>query len=854
MLKLIMPAAPPEIGPYRLVRPLGQGGMGAVYLAYDTRLGREVALKLFSGPEAQSPFAREGLMREARAAAALNHAHIASVHDVLEVDGQVGIVFEYVHGETLAKRIARGRLSPAETVIIATQLADALAAAHRHGIIHRDLKPANIAITTDGVVKVLDFGVAHTMPAVTVNPSVARTTATYFVGTIGYAAPEQCLGQTPDAQADVFSLGVVMFEMVTGVRPFGGGQMSSVLRAMVKDDAPRPSSKAADIPGELDDLILRMLSADPERRPASALEVLQQLHGLTPTSDRIPLPARPRRRAWMLIALATTAGLIGALVGSLGSPRTVAEAAKTPVVGILPLANASDDPGKEYLAVGVADSLVTRLASLPSITVLSRSAVADARRRTTAIPTLAAELGASYFVDGSVQQIADGLRITLTLVRPDASVAWADTVEGKFSNIFALQTRLAASLSQALSVQLSAAERASLAYQPTMNVDALAAYWRGRTFLDRRDVSGNIDAALTAFDDAVRLDPRFADAHAGRGEALWARYAMTGDQTIAQQAINANTDALRHGPDRASVRYLLALTLIGTGRLSEGIDELQHALMLRSNYDEARRELAEALARQGRFDEAIDEVQKAVVVRSQYWGHYNTLGRIFLQAGRYPDAAAAFEQVVALQPDSFVGYAQLGNTFYFLGRNDEALANYEKAISLGADPRIWLNVGTLYHLKGEYQKAVAAYREALKNTPNVHVAHRNLGDALLRLGRRAEARASYERAIELAQNAVALNPTDAATLSQLAVYRAKVGRCADATTTATKSQSIAPDDINAMVRHAVVQTLCGSPEGALKLLQTAVQRGYSRQAISQDDDLASLRSRAEFNALVSKTP
>ena len=849
-----MPAAPPEIGPYRIVRPLGHGGMGAVYLAYDTRLGREVALKLFSGPQARSPFAREELMREARAAAALNHAHIASVHDVLEVDGQVGIVFEYVHGETLAKRISRGRLSPAETLTIATQLADALAAAHRHGIIHRDLKPANVAITTDGVVKVLDFGVAHTMPVVEANPSVARTTASYFVGTVGYAAPEQCLGQTADARADVFSLGVVMFEMLTGERPFGGSHMSSVLRAMVKDDAPHASSKAADVPRDLDALIRRMLSADPVLRPASAREVLHELQGLRPTSDRIPLPARPRRRVWMLIALATTAGLIGALVGSLGSPPAVASAPKTPVIGVLPLANASEDPGKEYLAVGVAESLVTRLASLPSITVLSRSAVADARRRKTAVPALAAELGVSYFVDGSVQQIADGLRITLTLIRPDASVVWADTVEGKFTNIFALQTRLAASLTQALSVQLSAAERASLAYQPTMNVDALAAYWRGRTFLDRRDVTGNIDAALSAFDEAVRLDARFADAHAGRGEALWARYATTGDQAIAQQAINANTDALRYGPDRATVRYLLALTLIGTGRLGEGIDELQHALMLRSNYDEARRELAEALSRQGRFDEAIEEVQKAIILRSQYWGHYNTLGRILLQAGRYPDAAAAFEQVVTLQPDSFVGYAQLGNTLYFLGRNEEALVNYEKAISLGADPRIWSNVGTLYHLKGEYQKAVAAYREVLKHTPNVHIAHRNLGDALLRLGRRSDARASYERALELAQAAVVLNPSDVGALSQLAVYRAKVGRCAEAATTASRSRSIAPDDMNVIVRQAVVQTLCGTPEPALKLLELAVQRGFSPQLIAQDDDLASLRKFPEFNALVSKTP
>ena len=194
----------------------------------------------------------------------------------------------------------------------------------------------------------------------------------------------------------------------------------------------------------------------------------------------------------------------------------------------MPLTNASGDSGKDYIALGVAESLITRLAALPSITVLSRSAVADARSRLAELPALASELGATYFVDGSVQQIGDRMRINLSLVRPDASVAWADTVEGSFAGIFELQTRVASALAQALAVQLTPADRAKLAQQPTLNADALSAYWRGRALLERRDVQGNVDAAVASFEEAIRLDPRFVDAHAARGEALWARYPRPG--------------------------------------------------------------------------------------------------------------------------------------------------------------------------------------------------------------------------------------------------------------------------------------------------------------------------------------
>ena len=846
-----MPAVLAEIGPYRVIRPLGQGGMGTVLLAEDSRLSRLVALKTFSGPEARSLHAREHLLSEARAAAALSHPNIASVHDVLDIDGQVVIVFEYVEGETLASQLGRGPLSVPSSLAIAAQLADALAAAHVQGIIHRDLKPGNVIITSDDRAKVLDFGIARVLPPEPAGDATANTAPAVFVGTIGYAAPEQCLGQPVDVRADVFSLGVVLFEMLTGKRPFLGGDATTVMRAMLQSDPPSVSESVPGVPLALDSLITRSLARNPGHRPQTVGEFREGLRSIA--TERRPLPVvRPRGRRWVAAAMLAIAIGTGALVSSLIWNRSTLPTPgppPRPVVAVVPLANASGDDGKSYIAVGVAESLITRLASLSSITVLSRSAVADARARIRDLPGLAAELDATYLVDGSVQQVGDRLRVTLTLVRPDASVAWADTVEGSFGGIFDLQTRLASVLAQALVVQLSAADRASLAQQPTMNPDALAAYWRGRALLERRDVKGNTEAALAAFDEAVRLDAQFADAHAARGEGLWILYGETKSPELPQQAIAAGTQAQRLGPNRPQVRYSLALTLDGIGRREDAIDELQGALALQPNYDDARRLLGQVLAKQGRIDDAVSEFRKAIALRPAFWGHYSVLGVTLFQAARYEEAEYAFKRVTELQPDSPFGYQQLGTLYQTLGRNESALAQYRKAIAIAPSPQALSNMGALLHAQGDFEGAVQAYRRAIELRPNSHVTHRNLGDALTRLGRPDEAREAYSLAITLVQSELSVDPSSARNLAFLAVYQAKAGRQAEAQERIEEALRLAPDDPQVRFRSAVVYALAGKTDRAVQDATVAVSHGLSRSLVAEEEDLASLRGVASFRAL-----
>jgi tetratricopeptide (TPR) repeat protein/tRNA A-37 threonylcarbamoyl transferase component Bud32 len=840
-----------NVGPYRVTRPLGRGGMGAVYLAHDTRLDREVALKLFSGPEATSATAREQVMAEARAAASINHPHIAAVHDVLEVDGQVAIVFEYVQGETLAERLRRGRLMPDETVRIALQLTDALTAAHNHGIIHRDLKPANIALTSNGVVKVLDFGVARVMPSEPDAVDGAVTTVAGFVGTLGYAAPEQCLGQSADARADVFSLGVVLYEMLTLRRPFAGTDAVSVMQAMLAAEPPRVRTLHPEVPAELDGLIARMLASDAAKRPASAQQVRDVLQSLAPTNlgRAGALSAKPRRWiAALLVAAAITAGLLGPMVWR----RSPAPADGPPVVAVLPLTNATGDQGNDYVALGVADSLITRLAALPSVTVLSRSAVADPRLRKSNLGALARELDASYLVDGSVQQAADQLRISLSLVRSDGSVAWADTVEGPFTSIFDLQTRLASALGQALAVQLSAADRASLAEQPTMSAAALAAYWRGRALLDRRDVAGNLDAAIASFEEAARLDPRYAAAHAARGEALWSRYLGTRSADDARAATEAGTTALRLDPDSPEVRYTLAVTLAGSGQLDAALEELQRALALRPNFEDARIELGSILARMGKTDEALAEFRAVSAVRPNYAAPHDAMGLSLYEAGRFAEAAAAFERVTALQPDNAVAHQRVGVAYQALGDNDNALKWYDKALSIRPYPQAYSNIGAIHHQRGEYARAVEAYRKAIDLRPNARETHRNLGDAYSKMGRTADAQQAYRRAIALTEEDLRVNPRDARTLASLALYLQKAGSGQQALNRLGEALKIGPTDFEVLRRAAQVHALAGRTEAALDALEAALRQGLRRETARGEDEFESLRGSERFAALTAQ--
>ncbi|MGE0360974.1 MAG: tetratricopeptide repeat protein [Vicinamibacterales bacterium] len=829
------------IGPYRVVRELGQGGMGRVVLAEDTRLGRHVALKTVSGPRAGTADGRQQLLAEARAAAALSHPAIAAVHDVIEVEGEIAIVFELAEGETLAARLAKGPLPEAQAVAIATQLADALSAAHAHGVLHRDLKPSNVMLGPGGAVKILDFGIARLQR----DAAGGGGAGGGFLGTPGYVAPEQWVGRPADERADLYALGVVLFEMVSGKRPFPERDPMSLARASLDRMARRLSSVVPEVSPGLDRLVSRLLASDPGLRPPRARVVADELRQLA-----APALPPPPRRPWLVwtAAVVLAVGLLGWALAALRPAPP--EGTRPPVIAVLPLENATGDDANDYLSAGVADSLVTSLASLPTVTVLPRSAVADAQRRRTSPVDIARELGATYIVDGSVQRGGAQVRLALTLLRLDGSVAWAEAVEGPADGVFAMQARLAGALGSALSVQLSATDRARLNTPPTSNTDALDAYWRGRALLERRDTPGNLQRAVVAFTEALRLDARFVDAHAALAEADWELYDTTRESQYVEAALQASKNAAALAPDDAGVRVALGVTLTRSGRNAEAVQELQRALAGEPNHDEARRYLGRALAALGRVDEAVAEWRKALAVRPNNWQVLSDMGLALYQATRYDEAEAAYRQLAEMQPDNVIAFQMLGTVNQVRGRNDEALGFYERAIAISPVPQALSNMGALYHARGDYSRAVDAYRRALEQRPNAAATHRNLGDSLLRLGRGADARAAYRRAAELAEAARAVNPADALNLASLAVYLQKAGESAEATRRLDEALRRAPTDPQVQYRAALVHALAGRTDPALAALARAVELGYSRADAADDDEFEPLRGDARFAALV----
>jgi len=852
-----------SVGPYIILERLGHGGMGEVYLAEDTRLRRKVALKRLSAARVAAHVARDWLLHEARAAATLTHRNIAAIFDIVDTGDEAWIVMEYVPGETLSDRASRGRLPVPQVIDIGIQLADGLSAAHRFGVVHRDLKPSNIRVTADGTVKILDFGVARLPPsaadpnAVTIDTdSMDRSadSAASFI-TPAYASPEQLQGRPATARSDIYGAGVVLFELLTGQRPYERGEPRDVALSVLSGQPPDSSALSADAAQRLVSVITQAMAGDADARFTSAAAFGSALQDISDSEKRTTDPSGPptrvgsqrvRRRVLALASAAALAITVGALVLRTRGVRDAQE--KSRAVVVLPLANLSGDRSKDYLGVGVAETLISDLAKLKAVVVVSRApGLESAGGRN--LGRIANDLGVNYIVDGGVQQTDDRLKLTIRLVRPDGSVAWGGAYEGAAADLFGLQSELARGLTDALEIQLSGAERSKVGLQPTSNMSAFTDYSQGLALLERGDRPGNVERAIELLSSAIEKDRAFVLAHAALGEAYWARYQQTNNPEWTSKARAATLEALRLDPEQPAVRHSLAVIYRGSGDLDKAVDELHRELALRSSADAAHQMLGEILADKGQVDAAIPEFRQAIALRPRFWGHYDALGLALYRAGRFAEAAVAFEQVTRLQPDNAMGFQRLGTTYHAAGDVSNAVLNYQRALQLSPTPKAYANLGFLYYRQGKFAEAAAAYEQALALDPGSHLTHHNLGDVYRRLGRRQEAQSAYAKAVDITDRLLEVNPKDALTLSQRALYEAKLGRSKDAERDADAAVKFGPANGQALYNSAVVYALAGRTEAALKLLEHALAQGGSVAVARDDDDLRSIRGLPEFERI-----
>jgi tetratricopeptide (TPR) repeat protein len=843
-----------QFGSYQLGNLLGAGGMGEVYAAHDPRLRRDVAIKVVHADLAADPQRFQRLQREARAAAALNHPNILAIHDIGTHEGIPYIVMERVLGETLAEQLNHDRLPLDRALDIGAQIADALAAAHARGVLHRDLKPANVMLTAEGRVKVLDFGLAK-MLAPEATADTATTTRTTLItrpgqvfGTPLYMAPEQLLGEAGDHRADIYSLGVILFELVTGRRPYEGRDFAELALRKLGDRPPSPGDLDSSVPLEVCQLITRCLAKVPSERPASAAIVrteLEQLRGAIGESVR-HVPRIFGRRA-IVAAVAAIAVLLAAFRVNWRAPS--ADTLARPIIAVLPLANLTGQETDDYLGVGIADALTTSLSRLSSVSVVSRETTRESARTISDPGRLARELGVNLLVQGSLQRAGERLRIDAKVIKPDGTVVWAGDSEATLSDLFAIQRQLSDRLVAGLRLTVSDVERRQLAVDPTSNQEALEAYWRGMALLERTD-GPSVDRAIESLQRSIGLDSKFAVAQAGLGAAFVRKYALTDDGAWMTRAQEAVTAALAIDPMQTQGRLTLANVYRSTGRNGSAVEELRRVLADEPTNDEARRRLGAIFESEGRQAEALEQLQGAVALRPEYWRNHDDLGLFYFRTGRLQDAIRAFTRVTELRPDAAQSYQRLGTAYQAAGDKERARDNLERAISIAPDPASYSNLGTIHYSEGRFAEAAAAYQAAIKLRPNRALYHRNLGDVYQKIGRPSDARSEYQQALGLTEEALGVNPNDARVMAQLAVLEAKLGRRGDAERHISRAMVINPANPEILFQRAAVSSLLGETTAALEAVSEAVARGFGVDLVRDDDDLAPLRSMPAFQALI----
>ena len=867
-----------SVGPYQILEKLGAGGMGEVFLGHDPRLERRVALKCLTSEGSASPDGYARVLREARAVARLTHPHIAGVYDVLEQQGRAFIVMEYVEGISLAAHLASGPLPAAEVCSIGRQLASALGAAHAQGVIHRDLKPSNIQVMRDGSIKVLDFGVARLTPSMTtmVDTTLGEGSLHSLGGNPGtpiYMAPEQLRGHAVDTRSDLYSAGVILFQMATGRRPYL--ETTAVNLALAISADPAPSARAINplVPVELSDAIAKALKRNPDHRYQFARQLEEALGPATGTSSATrPIDEAstvgvadtrsfPRRHGWKIAAIAALLLAIGAVVASplldrLDGFRRAPVAARPSVLAILPVNNPTSDAAAERLGAGIVAVVTGNMGSVPGVTVAPRASTAPYAQARSNLDALHRELGADLVLDLTLKSGPPRGDVIARLLRPGSPApVWEQEISG---DVFSLEGSLLDGLTRALEDarawkrRLTTADRERLRRLPTSSAPALEAYSEARAVLDR-DAAHATDA-VALLERAVALDADFALAYAALGDAYLELYKAKRDPVHAAKANDAVMRALQISPGEAAGYSTLGNVQWATGRYQEAITSLRRSLELQPDDDETHRLLGRVLAAGGDWDGAIAETETAIRIRPDYWRGYMQLASVSYSAGRLPAALEAYRRASEMQPNDPAPWSGLGLIYQVRGDLPKAIGNYEHAVRLGANATAYSNLGLVYYSAGRYAEAVEAWQKALAINPNLMLYHRNIGDAYRRLRKPDAATTAYKNAVALGEQLLKVNPRDADTIAHVAVCEAKLGRPAAARGHISEALALAPGNRFVLQRSAEVHALLGDSAAALKALGAAIDLGYARPLAAENDEFASLKKLPAFQALVASRP
>jgi TolB-like protein/Tfp pilus assembly protein PilF len=689
-----------RFGHYQIVEHIGAGGMGEVYRARDEHLDRDVALKVLPEGLLAEERARRRFRREALALSRLNHPHIATVHDFATYDGTDVLVMEYVAGQSMSDRLSAGAMREEEVVRLATQLVEGLAAAHAEGVVHRDLKPGNLRILPDGRLKILDFGLAALRePRGAEEPTRTVTAEGNIAGTLPYMAPEQLRGESTDARTDIYAVGVTLYEMVTGQRPFHETSTLRLAEAILHEPCVPPSRLAHRLSSALEQIILKCVERDAGLRYQSATDLLVDLRRLSAArtsslTGTATGPVRPRRRRWLWAVAAGAAGLMvvaaGAVAwraGYLGRYGPAGSSAGPAVrsIAVLPLENLSRDPQHEYFADGMTEALTTDLAKIRALKVISRTSAMQYKGTKKSVPQIGRELGVDAIVEGSVLHVGSRVRITAQLIDALADQhLWARSYDREVRDVLELHGEVAQAIAREVQVVLTPGEQQQLTRKRKVDPAAHDAYLKG-AFAHSRLTSADMGRAIDYFEQAIARDPTFAEAHAALASACLMRgLALSGGLTSEgrrEVLAKARAAQWRSGDETVSEAH----TVLG-------------AVALTLDWD---------------FPLAEQRLRRALELNANSAGAHTYWGMLSILLERRDDARRAIERTMELNPLNAGTWAEAGEFSSWLRAYDKAIAYASQALAF--DPvftRAHFVLGRVYEVQGRFIESISEYEKA----------------------------------------------------------------------------------------------------------------------------------------------
>ena len=750
------------VGHYRILEKLGGGGMGVVYKALDTKLDRSVALKFLPPHLSMDEEAKARFIHEAKAASALDHVNIGYIHEIDETDdGQLFIAMAFYAGETLKKKITRGPLPIDEALDYAVQIAEGLGRAHEAGIIHRDIKPANVMVTEEGLVKIVDFGLAKMADV-----SLTQTGTT--LGTVAYMSPEQAQGEAVDQRTDLWSLGVVLYELLTGERPFRGDYAEAIIYA-IRHDEPEPiTALRPEVPEDLARIVENLLRKDREARYASAEALLADLQAIKQGEAAEKQAVAPvasgsssRNRVWIYGGGALVVLVLAAFIASQlfsGGSRSIDS------IAVLPLANLSGDPKQEYFSDGMTDALIENLGQIEALRVISRTSVMPYKTDPKPLREVGRALDVAGVVEGTVKSSGDLIEVTVRLY--DAATEerlWSGRFERKLENVLTLQREVALAIAREIEIKLKPQEQERLEEAKTVDPEVYELYLWGRNLSYKRTLE-SLSQAITYFEQAIAKDADFAPAHAslvvpyfmlGASGTLPLEEARSKARQAAEQALALNESlsdahvamgvilsmydwdwsgaervlkrAISLNPNNTEAIHEYGIYLIRTGKPEEGLNEMKRLLALDPLSPVARRSVAWAYFRNRQYDDAIEYSLRLLDFDPGY-AHMH-LGAAYLLKGRYEDAIAALErEEVASTGTGFLALGYLGNAYALSGKRDKALALIEQ---LEEQPNLATLVAEIYTGLGQHDEALDWLDRASSDEQSTDVLVHQLFDPIL---------------------------------------------------------------------------------------------------------------------------